>query len=281
MNHKYKLVNKISNDIKKIEFTVNHNRISNILNCSLKVLIKGGLIIDYIAPFFLTGLITFNIQANCHRIPFYYDEKDQTVNIETLDTSNGIHQEYISSDYKYNRKFIEYSTGWTIDNNGLYSRMVTSYRLSDQIDLNDQQKIFNMSKEELEKLLVTTNIKTIHKNNLEIEDYIYQEAAIIIVNHKKADYYVKGIQSLNDDIADDFILLLAVLLFGTGANTFITLSNRSFREKLKFWDTTVKILDAKEIENLKQLLDVKRKNLDLINGIDNTVYPCELKKVKS
>ena len=187
MKSKTDLIKKLSSDIKSLENKIKHRKIYNIRNFVVNIVLKGGIAIDYALPFLLTAIVIYYSRNAKGDAPFHIDEITEQVSIETIDTSNGIHLEHRSFDYSYDDELIEYSTGWITNEKGLYERTVTSYRISDEIDKIETDKIVSMSKEEIEKLLVVTNMQTIRKNTLTKEDEVYHSDALIVVNHSTSE----------------------------------------------------------------------------------------------
>ena len=183
------LVNKLKREINQIEKKIEHRKLYNIRNTVIRALIKSGIVIDYALPFIIATIIIAHYQNAKGNPPFKIDEITitQKANIETIDTSSGIHVEHFSYDFSYENNILEYSTGWIVNDRGLYQRTVTSYRLDDSINLEDTDTVLSMSKEEIERALVIINIQTIQKNTLSPEDYIYDEDALIVVNHTDSE----------------------------------------------------------------------------------------------
>ena len=158
------LVDKLTNDTRQLENKIEHRRLYNIRNAIVRALLKSGISIDYALPFILEAIIIGHSQTAKGNAPFKVDDITEKAGIETIDTSNGTHIEHLSYDFSYDDEILEHSTGWIVNDRGLYQRTVTSYRLNDAIDLSDIETVFSMSKEEIESVLVVTNIKTIQKN---------------------------------------------------------------------------------------------------------------------
>ena len=169
MRNGHELFNKLSKDVERLQNRIEHVKLYNIRNYVVKALIKSGIVVDYSLPFILTTIIIANLQISKGNAPFHIDEVAEKAKIETIDTSSGMHVERISYDFRYTDEVLEHSTGWIINENGLYERTSTSYRLNNQIDLSDTEKVLSMSKEEIENILVVTNIKTIRKSSLALK----------------------------------------------------------------------------------------------------------------
>lgn len=212
MNDRNTLVNKLTRDVKALENKIEHRSLYNIRNMVVKALLKSGIAIDYALPF-IFSLIVISYSSSAKRnTPFHIDEITEKAGIETIDTSSGIHLEHISYDFSYDEELIEYSTGWVINDKGLYERTVTSYRISDEIDLSETDKILSMSKEEIENILVVTNIKTICKNTLTPEDKIYDSDALIIVNHcESEDKTITRQETSSENVCYSLLFIMKVL----------------------------------------------------------------------
>ena len=133
------LMKKLTKDANRLQNKIEHRKLYNIRNAVVRSLIKSGIAVDYALPFIIVAMIIANAQTSKGNAPFRVDEIVEKAGIETIDTSSGIHLEHLSYDFDYDDELIEYSTGWIVNEQGLYERTVTSYRLNDDIDL---EKIF-------------------------------------------------------------------------------------------------------------------------------------------
>ena len=266
------LMDKLAEEIASIENKLKYPSIYNLRNLILQAFVKSGIALDYSLPFLLSTTIASSIFASCGNVPFRVDNIKQKASIETLDTSARLHLERASFDYQYNQEFIEHSTGWTINQYGLYERTVTSYNPDSELNLSDPEKVFSRSLEELQNLLVITNIETISKKNLTPEDEIYNEDAFIIQNH----HLSKTITITRPETFDENFLT-TVLCLGPGIllGLFFKELESSFikihlRDILKSSEPNFKFLSHEELEILKKVLVIKKQNYDLLNTSTTT-----------
>lgn len=280
------LFNSLSKDIKNLENQIKLKNINNIHNYTLKALIKSGLAIDCALPFIISAFIIANSQSFKENKPYHIDNVIVRASIETVDTSSGFHLENISYDLDYDTKLIDYSTGWIINDLGLYERTVTSYRISNDIDLADTQRILSMSKEEIEEILTITNIQTICKNSILPEDKIYDRDALIVVNHVKSDdEFLVRQETASENIWHSIWYIVQTILGGLGFKVIrkIFVIN-SIKDKLQAYENSLKPIDKETLEKMKKILELKKQNLEMldptIENIDkNNGYSYKLRKI--
>lgn len=267
------LVKKLTNDVNKLQNKIEHRKLYNIRNFVVKSLLKSGIAIDYALPFILAAIIIANSQASKGNAPFRIDEITEKAGIETIDTSSGIHLEHISYDFSYDDELIEHSTGWIINDKGLYERTVTSYRLTDEIDLTDTEKVLSMTKEEIEQVLVVTNIQTIKKNTLTPEDSIYNSDAIIVVNHTESEEETLVRQETNSENTWNSIwYIVLALCWGNNVRNIGKLFVKTYiRDKLREYEPLFRQINKDELETIKKMLKVKKENLTMINSTSNSI----------
>ena len=271
MMDKQTLVDKLTNETKQLENKIEHRKLYNIRNLVIKALIKSGIVIDYALPFILATIIIAHSQAAKGNAPFKRDEITEKAGIETIDTSSGIHVEHLSYDFSYDDEILEYSTGWIINDRGLYQRTVTSYRLDDSIDLSDTDKVLNMTKEEVESALVITNVKTIQKNTLSPEDSIYDEDALIVINHTSSEEETMTRPETSGENALHSIWFVVLsLCWGNNVRNIEKLFVKTYiRDKLKEYEPLFRKINKEELEEMKKILEIKKRNLAMITPSDN------------
>lgn len=288
MNNRNTLVNKLTRDVKALENKIEHRSLYNIRNVVLKALLKSGIAIDYALPFILASVIIAHSQAAKGDAPFHIDEITEKAGIETIDTSNGIHLEHVSYDFSYDEELIEYSTGWITNDKGLYERTVTSYRISDEVDLSETDKILSMSKEEIEDILVVTNIKTICKNTLTPEDKIYDSDALIVVNHSESeDETLTRQETSSENVWNSIWFIIMALSWGNNTRMVEKLFVKTYiRDRLREYEPLFRQINKEELETMKKILEVKKQNLAMIDETSNNIgesegYSYRLRKDKT
>lgn len=281
MQNSNKIFNKLNRNVHSLEKQIKHLEMYNIRNLAIRLVLKNGMVLRHTLPFVTSFLILANSPGFKDNLPFHKDEIMATYDLETIDTSNGIHLKHLSNDYKYEEEVIEYSTGWKLDNMGLYERTVTSYRVSDVLDLNNPEKILSMSKEEIEQSLVTTNIRTIRKNALTPEDDIYNSAALIVVNHKTSEDKMLRSETSKENLVYSAVYMSLVLGLGIGLKKVKKiLVKEDMKDKYERLAASFKIIEKDDIEDAKKILDLRKKNLQLLaeEPRENEGYSYQLKK---
>lgn len=273
MYNRNELVKKLSKDVKKLENKIEHRTIYNVRNIAVKALLKSGIAIDYALPFILASIIIAHSYAAKGDAPFHIDEITERAGIETIDTSNGIHIENVSYDFDYDDELIEYSTGWVTNDRGLYERTVTSYRLSDEIDLSETDKILSMTKEEIENILVVTNIQTICKNTLTPEDEIYDADALIVINHSESEDETKTRQETkSENVWHSIWYIIMALCWGNNVRNIEKLFVKTYiRDRLREYEPLFRQINKEELETMKKILEVKKQNLTMIDKTANNI----------
>ena len=262
------LVEKLSNDVNRLQNKIEHRNLYNVRNFVIKALLKSGIAIDYALPFILAAIIIANSQASKGDAPFRIDEITEKAGIETIDTSSGIHLEHISYDFSYDDELIEHSTGWIINDKGLYERTVTSYRLNDEINLEDTEKIMSMTKEEVDQALVITNVRTIKKNTLTPEDSIYNSDAIIVINHSESEEETfTRLETTSENVLHSIWYIVLALCWGNNFRNIEKLFVRTYiRDRLREYEPLFRQINKEELETMRKILKVKQENLAMINS---------------
>lgn len=284
MKNSNDLIKKLTSDVIRLQNRIEHRNFYNIRNLVIGSIIKGGIAIDYTLPFIISSIIIANSQSFKEDAPFQFDEKIERAEIETIDTSSGIHLEHISHDFSYSDELIEHSTGWVMNDEGLYERIRTSYKLSSKVDLSDTEKILSMSKEEIDNILVITNIKTIKKDSLTPEDSIYNEDAIIVINYGETEKdFITRQETLSENLRHSIWYIVLVLFSGIGFESIKEVFIKTYiRDKLREYDLKFRPITKQELETMKKILQVKQENLAMISReaiLEEESYSYKLRKL--
>lgn len=273
MKNKNKLVKKLSTDVKRLENKIEHRTLYNIRDIVIMTVLKSGIVIDYCLPFIVSSLVMANYYTNKGNAPFIIDKVINKANVETTDTSNGIHFERISYDFKYDEELLEYSTKWIINDKGLYQRTITFYRVSDEILAKEPNEILSMSKEEIENNFIVENIQTICKNTLTKDDEIYNEDMLIIINHLESENEViVRDETTGENTLNSIGFILLSLYLGTNITYLEKLFVKTYiRDKLKEYEPLFRPINKKELETAKHILELKRQNLIMISETANSI----------
>lgn len=280
MNTKKNIIDKLNKDINKVEYQINHTSIYNFYVFLLKLVVNFGITLDKLFPYIISAALIANSNHFQNNKPFNIDKIPVKPSIEVITTSNGITKELISYEKKYNKEEIEYSTGWTINKQGLYERKITTYYLERDIDEYDIDAILNMSKNELESLLKIKNIEIIKKNTLSEDDYLYEKEGIIIINHYISDEEVKLVDEtiLSNIFNSTAYIALVLLLSKTIKFTKKICLKVNIKDELNKIKAQNYYVDFIDREQLIKVLEIKKQNLEILkNG--NKTYTHTLRKI--
>lgn len=273
MKNNKSIVNKLATDVKKTEKQIEQRNLYNIRNTIITIVLKSGIAIDYALPFIISSLIILNIYLDKKNPPFIIDNIKEKANVETIDTSNGINIKHISYDFNYDEESLEHSTKWIIDENNLYERTSTSYKINDEINLNETKKILSMSKEELDNILDITNIETIYKSVLTPDDEIYNDDILVITNHTKSETEtITRPETPIENVLNTSIFLTLSLCCGFTISIMKKhLAKTSIKDKLKEYEQSFNTIKIDDLNKMKQLLKIKKQNLIMLSKTATTI----------
>lgn len=253
-------------DFERLKEKFLHRRLYNIHAFIIRSLINCGIGLDYALPFLVSAIIIGCRFISDGNAPFIIDEIVDCANVETIDTSSGFHSEKISYDYDYDDLSFEYSTGWSIDDEGLYERVVTSY-VTEGIDFSDTFQIFSMSKEEIEDKFIVNNIKTIKKNNLEEEDKMYDKDSFFIVQYRDSETEFTTRKETNYENFWHSVLYLVLSLVG---GAILTGGERIFikvriKDKLNKYKDKYAYFDEQALHKFNNVFKIREENISLLS----------------
>ena len=266
------LMKKLTKDANRLQNKIEHRKLYNIRNAVVRSLIKSGIAVDYALPFIIVAMIIANAQTSKGNAPFRVDEIVEKAGIETIDTSSGIHLEHLSYDFDYDDELIEYSTGWIVNEQGLYERTVTSYRLNDDIDLENKEKILEMTKDDIDNALVITDIKTVKKNALNPEDQIYNSDAIIVIDHSESEEEtITRLETKSENFWHSLWYIVLVLSYGNNVRILEKIFVKTYmRDKLREYEPSFRKINKEELDTMKKILKMKQENLSMLNNDNNS-----------
>ena len=270
-----KLIQNLQQNIKLLEHKIQKVN----LYCNHKMLfhliINSKLVLERCLPFILSTTILTSIFAISGDMPFKKDKIIKNSEIDTIDTSNGIHREYVIPTSKNFLNFfeIQYTTGWKISPEGIYERELTTYKIDDTIEFTNKE-IFEKSQKELQEIFKIKKIENIKKEYLLPEDMIYNED-MIIITEKEVDKDLKTSQYETDK--ENFIVTLnylaMIFLWGNINRYIINYFDKGEKRKyLKNLKST--ILDPTEIDQkllkkeLLESLKLQKENLSILTEDD-------------
>lgn len=266
------LIEKLTKDVEQLEKQITNREKYNAYNKIKRALIKSGIAVDFALPFILATVIISQALIIKNGSIFKKSSVTKKANVETIDMSDGTHIERFSYDFSYDRELLKYSTGWIINDKGLYQRTITSYKISKEIDLTDTDKILSMNKEELDKILEITNIKTIQKSYLTNDDSLYNEDTLIVINHGTIEIPSDTMSYNTEENAFALLQILFLSLFtGIGTSGIKKILGETYiSDKLKTYEVLYRPIEADELLEIKAALEIKKQNLVLLTSMDET-----------
>ena len=267
MLDKEDLLKVLKYDIKDLEDKIDNPKKSRLKNSLVSFLLKMGIVVDYSLPFILVSFLIFNSFKSFGNLPFSKNKIKDFSNVEKISSSTGLEIEKKSYTKEY-KNCLQHTTGWIINELGLYERIVTTYKIDDKIDLNNTSKILAMSKEEIEAAFTIINIEVIEKNSLNVDDELYTEDMLIVIAgyEDKNDYIYRDENNL-----ENVIITILYLAFVMEFGYMISLVNRLFikrnlRDKCKDLQEKFRPINKKELKELKMMLELKKENLELLSN---------------
>lgn len=266
------LIEKLTKDVEQLEKQITNREKYNAYNKIKRALIKSGIAVDFALPFILATVIISQALIIKNGSIFKKSSVTKKANVETIDMSDGTHIERFSYDFSYDRELLKYSTGWIINDKGLYQRTITSYKISKEIDLTDTDKILSMNKEELDKILEITNIKTIQKSYLTNDDSLYNEDTLIVINHGTIEIPSDTMSYNTEENAFALLQIVFLSLFtGIGTSGIKKILGETYiSDKLKTYEVLYRPIEADELLEIKAALEIKKQNLVLLTSMDET-----------
>lgn len=265
------LLNQLKKEVKLIESQVEERKLYNFKAHIVRTLVKSGIAIDYAFPFILSGFIVFNIFELMGKTPFYQNEIKKSKKIEKMVTSTGIDKIEESGIFTDYEETYSYSTGWKINEYGLYERVETFYQLDESIDLSNLD-FSKMTKDDMDSIFKVVDIRQIQKNQLTEDDKFYFEDMLIINRTLPSDSKVYVYETDSEMLTENIIYVSFVTVLG---NIFLgvkkVLFKNTIRSKLKNMESYYKIVSEEEVEELSKILAIKRQNLIMLDENSKTI----------
>jgi len=256
-------------DFKKLRERIFHTKKYNRHTFVLRSLINCGIGLDYFLPMLMSSFIVGSKLFSSNP-PFIPNEVIGYASVETFDTSLGFHSEKRSYDFDYSDLSFEHSTGWKINEEGLYERIITIYE-TEGIDFTDTDKIFSMTKEEIDEKFIVTDIKTIKKNELDDDDKMYMEDSFSIVQHGnlETEFLIRD-ETLLENVLNSGLYLLVTVVGGAALlgleKVFIKVFFKiSIKDKLKEYKDKYVYVDDEKIPELKRIYKIMEDNMALLD----------------
>lgn len=265
----FNYVEKLQKDIDLLNDKINPSKLQIIKRCAIKTMLNLGIAVEYSLPIILAFMIIFSVREKTGKIPFKIDKVVDKISTEVIDTSTGIHVEFISKNNKYDKNSIEYSTGWELNELGLYERHSTIFQVDDDVDLTDSESILLMSEDELKNKFSIQDIKTITKSHLDDLDNIYNEDTIVVTSSKSLlNNFVRD-ETNKENILDSIIYVFSSLCLGGMVDAlYFKAIGKKINSKIKSYKESFGPFNEEEVNYMLQMLEIKEANLKLFDDRD-------------
>ena len=261
MSKKNKLVKDLETEIRNLEFEVNHTKLANFKNASIRNIKIGGAFFRATLPYTLSSAIITGAFAIVGNMPFRRDDtKAPAFYMHSID-SNGVtinEKQYTS--FEDTHSLLYYATAWQLNEDGSFSRNVKVYRI--------RAKEFNTAVEYLDVDGVTIDqvLGEPIRNYVETRSDLSKEE-ITEKNYVKVMYYDKDKNDMiirkETDVENFAVTLVYIMLNILG---FVIAAG--LKDKLSYYnyDEAVKKIKEKykdiNIENIEKKLEIRRENYE-------------------
>ena len=268
-----KLIEKLEKDIEKTELKISKNEHPSIKNHIISTLLKGGIALKYCLPYLLSSIMVFYFANELTNKTIFIDKVKDKAYVEYMITSTDIERETISYDINYSKEdlynnCVIYNTGWKLTDDNEYARkeIIYDYELED--NMFNKDKIVNLTKDTLDEYLEVRETKDIKKDYLTNEDRFYMDEMVIFRKYEISDdiFRIRN-ETLPENISDLAALFVAIYLVGQLMNMTLDYTSRRYLDrKLNELEIKYKVLSKNELIELRNILALKKQNLDLITN---------------
>lgn len=275
MNTK-KYLDHLKHEVDDLHMIGRHPKLYNFRNRAVSLSLEFAL--EYGWMYLLPIWSSFFITKAFTDIDFTSRDIVEVASCRTIDTSNGDYLEYVSFDGVDGEVSFCYTTGWKMNEEGVYERILTPYQIDstivDCLSLSDKkiakdtmEQLFSYSKEEADQLFEKKPSEVITKDELSYEDLLYQEDAFVLYNYKMSKDDVR----VRERTVYENILSYGTfygIWFGLFALEAIALRITG-KEKQKIWIASLKekfpIVSSTDIDFYQELYQRKLEDLALFD----------------
>ena len=273
MTTKEQIYNGLENEVRDLNDKVSNLKIYNLKNAMKRGGINTVYALHKAAPYFLAMVVassTFPMLSS--KKPFQKDPVIEKAFVQNIDTTTGYHYQKRSFDERFDTNSLEYTTGWEIGENNLYTRTLITYEINKSIDLADLDSLLSKTDQELRESLHVTNIEIISKSELTPEDEIFMEPAVIVTrSFRSDDMTYEREENFGEDLWTSFLYIAYVAIIGFGLSAIRkTIIKRKVEDKLAKIKNRYRRIEDYELDELKELLLIKKENLKLLTDPDET-----------
>ena len=253
------ILSNMEKEINKVEYDLNHidkiNRKRTIIK-NLKIRFKY---LQLVTPYVISAGIIASGFTLVGDIPFYGGDKFKTYAHIRTEFDN---YDKVKSQKKYDeldgQNELSYYTNWKKEDNGFYSRIVTTYSIDDQ-SYEDILKLFDMENLEMEDVFGSPVSIIVEKENNLTDELLKKKPYIkaIIYNESKDDYIER------EETVGENILVSATYVLLTLINCMAISKIREECFAFDLYDSIEKIKEEYSninIDELQTKLEIKRDN---------------------
>lgn len=248
----------IKNNIKHYQNIINKPYFYSIKSIIIKLLIKSGLILDYVYPYILSSLILLNSSYFKNNKPFIFESKSKTRIEEIYDNHNNYEINNNKDEFLSDKDLIIYTTPWELIENKYVCKKIT---LTININyLNDRNihQVLQMNYDQLLSYFSVCSEEIIAKDNFNEE-----ANTITVIYHRIIDNN-KAIEKNN---LNTLLYIILTILDGLGINKIDKIIIKSkIKDKLNELDSEPIIYGKDEIYRLNNIIQNEKTNLELINN---------------
>lgn len=256
----------LESEIEELEYKIKNRKKYNRGKKFKYILIKALIILELAFPFVL-GLCATKILFDAFgKTPIKRSKIVDKPSVQYIVDSNENEKTTISYNEKYDENLIEYSTGWILNNNGLFERQVTIYELNDKEIRSNYRNILSLSKDELATFFKVIDYQKIQKTKLDETDLNYETNYIVIkqvIDDEK--YYRVRNETDFENFLETFVFFFMVYIEGFVIDDLIgMILKRCISTKIEYYELVNRPIKEKDIEELKKILALKKENLKLL-----------------
>lgn len=264
---KKQLVKKIQSEIDKIEEITNNRKLYNKKMKIKSKLLQTGVLVQYSLPFIISAVLSAPKVFNKNESLFTLDTIKETKKIEFFVTSTGEEKEISSytAGSASDNKELYYVTGWEENDWGLFEQTTTTYRIDQEQELDEFENNLLLTKEELDKKFITTDIKTVQKERISEEESHQTEDMVVIKGEKllESDFKIR-----QETLAENSISIIGFLfnIFILGGINRLLLNKQIKKNitELKQKSEQLIYISEEDILELSKVLKIKKENLNML-----------------
>lgn len=256
----------LESEIEDLEYKIQNRKKYNSSKRFKYILIKGLLILELTFPFILGMCATEIVFAAFGKTPIKKSKIIDKPSIQYVVDSNEKENTLVSFNQSYNENIIEYSTGWKLNDDGLFERESTIYEFNDKEIKDNYENILSLSKDQLNNLFKIKNYQKVQKTKLDEEDNKYEKDYILIKQVIDDERYYRVRNETDfENFLETFVFFCFVYLEGIILDDLAgVVLKKGITTKLEYYELENRPIKEKDLEELRKILILKKENLKLL-----------------